>query len=408
MVHHMGNFFAKWKMPWPHVAEDAFEASFKTYKLFNALIGRSSDLLGLRVFCAKRRVLADILKKRSGSRGGGSVPSANFYYIERADICVHPSIFKWECNDLSVPDRTIPVAAVAFRAFLRRLNSRTDGQADHVDFAADGSIIFRVGRPRRPGAPIPMITLCFPVNPPDDGDDGHVQDDVDAQRTIFCGCAKGDCSKDSCKCKKNNLLCTAKCHGKSGHNRCVQFVDVPPPQPRHPPGLTALCTCEMSTATNRAAANLSAWCARKHASFLLLANDPSYWDCVSQLVPSTQLDLGERLRKSLQRWREARAAVAQYKKAPKALLRRELFFLKWATKCCFEASLGKRIRADPAIVRYHMMGVYMKGTKDSLSRAAAKERARAEQQDRELEFERDQREQERNFADAHEQANIAD
>jgi ubiquitin C-terminal hydrolase len=402
MVHHMGNFFTKFKMPWPHVAEDAFEASFKTYKMFSALIGRSSDLVGLRQYCAKQRVLSQLIAKRRGIRGGGDAPSSKFPYIDQADICIHPSIYKWLCPDLNCTGRSLPIAAVSFRAFLRRIDTREDGQHNHVEFLGDKSIIFRVGRPRRPNESIPLITLCFPIaddSLPADSDDSTI-DTGESVRSIFCGCAKGDCSRATCVCKKNSLQCTPKCHGKTGHDRCARFMAVQNTPPPAAPGLTSMCQCPSEHEGYSAPENIRAWCTKARASYIAVGNDPVYWERTSRLTPSTQLDLRERFRRSLKQWRDTRVQVAGYKKAPKAFRRRELFFIKWATKCCFDLAFGRRLRADPVIVRYHMMGLYMKGSKQSKKQAEAKERARLDERARQHEFERDSRDHERNNVSA--------
>jgi hypothetical protein len=41
--------------------------------------------------------------------------------------------------------------------------------------------------------------------------------------SLACGCTKGDCSTDNCRCKKNGRQCSSRCHKSSGQHRCTRF-----------------------------------------------------------------------------------------------------------------------------------------------------------------------------------------
>jgi hypothetical protein len=176
-------------------------------------------------------MLADLLNRQKGSRGGGYAPNSHFRYIEEADIIVHPSINDWLCADLHYTGgeqgpgpKPKPVASVTFRAFLLKLRSRSTEQQSLVEFGPKGEVIFRIGRAQHEGEAVPVIHLCFPPRPESthaneeaklDANDEAVVNNEDGvnTRTVWCGCTKGACNNRRCVCFKSGLQCGIKCHG---------------------------------------------------------------------------------------------------------------------------------------------------------------------------------------------------
>lgn len=366
----MPNFYQAYSLPWPWVAEDDFEKSFDWYKIYSAAAHRSTNLPGLRVYEEKMHILRQLLARKVGERGGGNAPETHFQHIEQADIVVHASIFKWLCYDLTAKHgHRRPFAGVTFRSFLRRILSRGDEQAALVEFGPKGEIIFRVGRSYKGGA-IPLLHLCFPMPVQEEGEPAE-------KRVIFCGCKKQNCSKQTCKCVKNGLLCAPACHGSGGNSNCINCAhEASPDTPPLPPGLLPLCECGDILHPPR---DLAAFCAARSTVFPFLTNTrPNLIQCFADCLfvwrrrrgrfscrylikTACALSRAHTMSKSYLSKRFARAVqnvkhyTAQYL-LTKAVVdgRKLLFYRKWALRCGVELHLCRQFTPDRMVLRYHL------------------------------------------------------
>jgi hypothetical protein len=368
MVHHMPNFYCKFKMPWPFVAEDAFEMSFKLYKEYAQRVHRSTDIVGLRVFTAHRALMNELFTKNKGSRGGGDVPRTYFRDVPQADIVVHASIFKWMCRDLTGSGTPRGVAAVAFRGFLRRLQERTDGQADLITFGEKGEVTFRVGRTKVEGLAPPVLHLCFPSR------DVGVHEDVannDPKRK-YCSCKKGACK--GCVCAKAGLPCTDMCHGKSLNHACSRQQASSPADDAVPSapaaGLLSVCNCKRVPSVP----SLLAWCQHSDTKFMSLRCDSAFeaefraslaiWRsdgsrsalvrCLRAAAKATAITarasvgLRDRVIRARDNWRAYKCATRVAGK------RKANFYRIWLVRCCVELFLGRRLKPNPLRLRFHL------------------------------------------------------
>jgi hypothetical protein len=366
----MPNFYCKFKLPWPFVAEDAFEMSFKLYKEYAQRVHRSTDLVGLRVFTAHRGLMAELLVKHSGSRGGGDCPRTYFRDIEQADIIVHASIFKWLCRDLTGIGKPRPVAAVSFRALLLRLSKRGDGQAALIEFGDKGEVIFRVGKGIG-DQPAPVLHLCFPASDCTAG----VGADKPAAR-IFCSCTAGNCQ--NCVCAKAGLNCTPLCHKKKTNSKCVRPPPAVDPVPTFAPGLLSVCKCPPVSP----AVSLMAWVETYYARCADALRDPVVdllRHCVRRwrsghsrrkLVFLLRVAARATIREQRRLWlRVARARDKWRIHAPVSPgmritrggqkntvvpKRKVAFYRSWCLRCWVEWYIGRRVRPDPLHLRFRI------------------------------------------------------
>jgi hypothetical protein len=365
MVHHMPNFYCQWGFPWPWVAEDDFEKSFTLYKDHAQEVHRGTDLLGLRVFTAHKALMTDLLVKHHGSRGGGDRPRTHFSSIEKADIVVHPSIYEWLCKPIRGSRTTnLPVAAVSFKAFLRRVHGRSHGQEHLIEFGTKGEVIFRVGVAAPGDAAPPILHLCFPVA----GSDDELEDPVVDAR-VHCNC-NGSCNNARCACFKAGVRCGPRCHRHPNPSCTQPHVHLAEPEGvRADPGLSSFCTCvERDGPTS-----LHQWftertekmaCAPRHAQNLkhlvqcwrdpnTTVRLPLLWRAASRLLLHDLAPLAKRLKKALSMWRDARANMAMNIQSKKFVFHRRLeFYARLLWRRCVEYQYGRRLWIDPSVWQY--------------------------------------------------------